>query len=184
MYCGLMSNAAKEYLDDIKSRKKDLMKQLKELRDLERAIRSAGKIAETGKDNPVKPNKAPTLKDMVLAVLHALNRGAEALEIVSEIKATYDKDVMRSSLSPQLSRLKAEGKLILDDKVWYLPHIYTQREEKLILEAAVTDSEIINEHVEGGASNIQKIKANIDAFRKSQSAINWDNVSPPRSGPE
>ena len=141
----IMTSVAKDYLDDIKARKKDLMRQLKELRDLELAIKSAGKSAETAQES-AKPEKGPTLKDMVLAVLHALNRGAEATEIADEIKATYSKEVMRSSLSPQLSRLKGEGKLKLEEKTWFLPEHHEKYMEDLRRRQPIRDAEIIDDH--------------------------------------
>lgn len=61
-----------------------------------------------------------TLKEMILTVLRTRHRGADALSILDEINARWDVGLERTSLSPQLSRLKAEGKLHLIGKVWSL----------------------------------------------------------------
>lgn len=143
-----MSDFAKKYLEDIRDQKRDLMDQLKELRTLEKAIRGAA-MPETVKTASVKANSEPTLKEMVLNVLRALNRGAEALHIADEIQETYGKTVMRSSLSPQLSRLKKDGKLILDDKVWYLPQQFEEYRSK-------QDRDLISQHADSEASQQTK----------------------------
>lgn len=124
-----MSNAAKDYLDDIRARKRALMDQLKELRELEKAIRAASAAGSTSSASD-KVNDEPTLKEMIVSVLRALGRGADALEIIDEIKEAYGKSVKRTSLSPQLSRLKGDEKLVLDDKVWYLPEQYEEYKAK------------------------------------------------------
>lgn len=61
-----------------------------------------------------------TLKEMILLVLRTRHRGADALTILDEINARWNVGLERTSLSPQLSRLKAEGKLHLIGKVWSL----------------------------------------------------------------
>ena len=168
MYLGLMNNAAKDYLDDIKARKKDLMNQLKELRDLERAIRAAA-AGTPSKASIKKTSNELTLKKMIIAVLGSLGRGAEAQEIVDEIKETFNKEVKRSSLSPQLSRLKADGLLILDDKIWYLPAQYDKYLDK---RQQSHDAGLIKEHI---ASARHSIRSAID----SQKPANEQNLATP-----
>lgn len=57
------------------------------------------------------------IKSMVLFVLaHIGPRTAN--QILSEIKHTYDIDLPRTTLSPQLSRLKKDGFVRVDDAVW------------------------------------------------------------------
>ena len=62
-----------------------------------------------------------TLKDAVVEVLRAKAGGMTALEILAAINLRFSADYPRTSLSPQLSRLKAEGKLIREGIVWRLP---------------------------------------------------------------
>jgi hypothetical protein len=67
-----------------------------------------------------------TIKDMVLEVLGPIAEGAEALTILQFIKDRFGKEIERTSLSPQLSRLKRDGLLDLDGKLW---RIADQNEE-------------------------------------------------------
>lgn len=59
-----------------------------------------------------------TIKDMAMIVTDGKKEGADAGEIIRMIKERFDKDIPRESLSPQLSRLKAEGKMDLIGKIW------------------------------------------------------------------
>ncbi|HEX6866850.1 MAG TPA: hypothetical protein VF122_06435 [Caulobacteraceae bacterium] len=61
-----------------------------------------------------------TLKEMVLLILGERHGGAEALSILDEINDRWNVGLQRTSLSPQLSRLKDEGKVKLTGKVWSL----------------------------------------------------------------
>ena len=61
-----------------------------------------------------------TIKEMVVDVLGVLPRGAEALEILRLVNERFNAGLIRTSLSPQLSRLKADGVLIRDGMIWHL----------------------------------------------------------------
>lgn len=62
-----------------------------------------------------------TLKQLVLKALREENlRGATANELLATFESLWGKEVARTSLSPQLSRLKSEGKIKLSGKVWHL----------------------------------------------------------------
>lgn len=61
-----------------------------------------------------------TLKEMIIAVLRAHRGGMDALSILAAINDRWEIGLARTSLSPQLSRLKAEGKLRLVGKDWSL----------------------------------------------------------------
>jgi hypothetical protein len=67
-----------------------------------------------------------TIKDAVIEVLKAKGSGMTALEILAAINQRFSTDYPRTSLSPQLSRLKAEEKLIREGIVWRL----SDKEEK------------------------------------------------------
>tara|TARA_R110001606_G_scaffold275969_1_gene424168 strand:- start:1187 stop:1801 length:615 start_codon:yes stop_codon:yes gene_type:complete len=64
-----------------------------------------------------------TIKDMILEVLGPIPEGAEALTILQFIKDRFGKDLERTSLSPQLSRLKRDGILDLDGKAWRIASV-------------------------------------------------------------
>lgn len=61
-----------------------------------------------------------TIQEMVLQILSMVPDGATANQIIEHIKARFNITVERTSLSPQLSRLKAEAKIALLGKTWVL----------------------------------------------------------------
>lgn len=65
-------------------------------------------------------DKTPTIQTMAVAVLTNRPKGANAVEIVGLIQERFGADVPRTSLSPQLSRLKKDGKLTMRAKTWRL----------------------------------------------------------------
>ena len=53
-----------------------------------------------------------------------------ALELLEQVNQRQGTTLLRSSLSPQLSRLKDEGVIKLTDKLWHLPeHSVPENEE-------------------------------------------------------
>jgi hypothetical protein len=62
-----------------------------------------------------------TLKELALEALAENPDGLEATEILGWIKMKYDLDVARESMSPQLSRLGAEGEIVRSGLTWRLP---------------------------------------------------------------
>jgi hypothetical protein len=75
----------------------------------------------------------PTIMQAVLDVLKVRPEGMTALEILDEINSRYfEGKIVRTSLSPQLSRLKdRDRKITLRGNRWYLlpeqPSLFTQR---------------------------------------------------------
>lgn len=61
-----------------------------------------------------------TIKEAVIEILKEAGRGMTALEILPEVNRHLNVDYPRTSLSPQLSRLKADGLLERDGIVWSL----------------------------------------------------------------
>lgn len=105
----------RDYIADRRVALKAQIQQLRaELRELD--IAEAALSSETGEAEPSQ--SAPTIKGMVTVVLKT--GPADAHEIVGEIKKNFGVEVARSSLSPQLSRLKAEGVVQLDGTKWSL----------------------------------------------------------------
>jgi hypothetical protein len=71
---------------------------------------------------PASPYSRLTMKQLVRKALteHFIN-GATANELLDHFHDVYARnDVVRTSLSPQLSRLKRDGDVILRGKRWYL----------------------------------------------------------------
>jgi len=66
------------------------------------------------------PRRLPekTIKEAVLDILKPGPKGMTALEILAEINRRYGADYPRTSLSPQLSRLKVQGLIKRKGTVW------------------------------------------------------------------
>ncbi len=82
---------------------------------------------------PIKSIKTPpvvgrysggkkTLKGMIMAALttHFHDTGATTNELLAYFKDVHEKDILRSSLSPQLSRLKRDGFIVSRNHIWSL----------------------------------------------------------------
>ena len=68
----------------------------------------------------LKPEGTKRIKPMVLEILEKHTGGLKALDILSAIETDYDVKIMRTSLSPQLSRLKKSGAIENRGKLWFL----------------------------------------------------------------
>ncbi|MEL6664940.1 MAG: hypothetical protein AAFQ24_02315 [Pseudomonadota bacterium] len=95
-----------------------------QLRDVELAINAVdGKsnISNVAKmrTNNENPSRL-TIKGMVLEILGVMPEGAEATELLAFIKDRFGTDLERTSLSPQLSRLKKDRLITLSGRVWKL----------------------------------------------------------------
>jgi hypothetical protein len=114
----------RDILSARKAEIKALQAQLKqELQDIIAAESAMSPISD--KEPTIKLRKGRgsqfTLKDMVINVLRDYRSGADALKILELIKSKYGIDVKRESLSPQLSRLKNDDKLLeLRGSDWFL----------------------------------------------------------------
>ncbi len=69
---------------------------------------------------PKRKTTNPTIKQMIVLVLEESESGLDAWTILNEINSRWQKDLARTSLSPQLSRLKHEGILIYVNQKWLL----------------------------------------------------------------
>lgn len=108
----------------IETRREEILRQIDELKAELQEIKLAETAIKLGVVNsaPTKPysDNRSTIKQMVAEVLQGRPNGADAADIVTLIKQEFGEDVARSSLSPQLSRLKEEGKVILEGRIWRL----------------------------------------------------------------
>jgi len=71
--------------------------------------------------------KKPTIKQMVLVVLEGYPDGLLALEILKKINTRYDSKYIRTSLSPQLSRLAQAQQIHRRGKRWVLGQSLAQK---------------------------------------------------------
>lgn len=91
-----------------------------ELRNIDTALRAIRNDAVHKAPYP-EPTHDLTIKQGVLIVLQRVApKGLSALSILERLRVELNMDYPRSSLSPQLSRLKGEGKLSLQGRMWYL----------------------------------------------------------------
>jgi hypothetical protein len=66
--------------------------------------------------------KGMTLKQLVLRALKEhFSEGATAQQLLEYFRRAYGRAIERSSLSPQLSRLRDDGHVVLSGKLWMLP---------------------------------------------------------------
>lgn len=118
----MTTTVTEELLATLDERYKAAKAEIEEIKRIRAAIKAAsGEPEKKVRKRSRSPSDGPTFKDMIKVVLTEKGSGAEALEIIDLIKARFGKEIKRTSISPQLSRLKASGDLLLDDKVWLLP---------------------------------------------------------------
>lgn len=105
--------------------------ELRELLAAELALPNAEKVTNSGSSEArVISQSAPLLryvglrpgsiKAKIVDVLGDWPLGAEANEILDLIQRKHGEEIPRASLSPQLSRLKRDGFVRLDGRVWSL----------------------------------------------------------------
>lgn len=128
----------------IAARSKMILKQINDLRQELAALRNL-KSTLSGKSVDSSP-KSPqnrlnmTFQDMIVDVLNDQpSHSAEALQIIDLIKEKHGKTILRSSISPQLSRLKAKSVLELNNNVWSLTDAYKAKKNKAPEVGASTD---------------------------------------------
>ena len=63
-------------------------------------------------------SRTTTIKDEVLEILSEHPEGLTALEILAIVQERFRPELLRETLSPQLSRLKQAGKLTTHNKIW------------------------------------------------------------------
>jgi hypothetical protein len=114
----------------ITSRSKAILKQIQDLRQelaVLRALKTSlsGKSIITAASQYSRNQGGMTFQDMIVDVLNDQpNKNAEALKIIELIRVKHGKVIQRTSISPQLSRLKFKGVLYLRDNIWSLTEKY------------------------------------------------------------
>jgi hypothetical protein len=98
----------------------------KELADLRAAAKAIGMVNRLPKvPFHVTRRTEPevTIKEAVMNVLADYPEGLIALDILGKVNERFDLGLVRTSLSPQLTRLKREGKITNHGSVW-LPTLF------------------------------------------------------------
>jgi hypothetical protein len=107
----------------------------KSAKDLDAAreeLRRIELVTKKLEEDAVQPGQ-PTIKEAVMEVLKRKPEGMTALEILAEInRRHFEGKIVRTSLSPQLSRLKNDNKkIILRGNRWFLlpeqPSLFRRR---------------------------------------------------------
>jgi hypothetical protein len=99
-------------------REAEILDQMKVLeRELEE-IRAAWGALELETGSP-RAKQSPTIKDMVRQILRGRPDGLRAKELLREIQDRFGVTIERTSLSPQLSRLRESGEITLENGRWY-----------------------------------------------------------------
>lgn len=116
---------AQKQLDALRKQDIDLQRQIikleRELTDLTNAARAIGivKGLPTDKVLTARRRKPPiTIKQAVLQVLKEHPEGLIALDILKKINERHALGIVRTSLSPQLSRLKGDRKIVNRGNLW------------------------------------------------------------------
>jgi hypothetical protein len=103
---------------DIQAKIQELQRQLAEV---DKAASAIGMVNGLQKDrSPAKDNQTLTIKEAALKVLADYPNGLTAIEILKEINDRFGMNIVRSSLSPQLSRLKQDDRISQSGMVWSL----------------------------------------------------------------
>lgn len=130
-----MSETLKEFianrrreLDETEGPLREKLREIAKERDqLHRAALAAGFeiVPVTGSQGPRifrSPRRLPekTIKEAVVEILGERKGGMKALDILAEINKRFASSYPRTSLSPQLSRLKGENVIVLENNAWRL----------------------------------------------------------------
>jgi sugar-specific transcriptional regulator TrmB len=137
-----MSVTLRDFIAQREGEIRDQMKALKtELRELQLA---KGALEAPGNAPGLAASSAgPTIKEMALDVLQDATAGMNSGEIQAAIKEKFSREIDRTSLSPQLSRLKADEEVVLTGERWFTK----AQHQRLMAEIFEdTEMEVIRSH--------------------------------------
>ena len=103
-----------------------LKAELKQLKAAESAVAGASPENTSGSVQPSAPTKR-TIKDMILGALDDFPHGARAEQIVLKIQEKFGEEIARSSMSPQLTRLKNDNLVVRENNLWTNYEFATKR---------------------------------------------------------
>lgn len=114
-----------DFFEYVKRRKAAIRKELAELETAERIYKQSG----VGGGNPTLPLQTgvpvakPTIRESVIQLLEEAHpMGLTALEILDRLNRRWWRgELQRTSLSPQISRLKKDGMVVSERGTWKLP---------------------------------------------------------------
>jgi hypothetical protein len=100
---------------------KQIEQELVDLRNAAKAIGIANRLPTDGIRTTRRKPPQTTIKEAVLQVLADYPQGLLALDLLAKINERFDWQLVRPSLSPQLTRLKRAGKITNWGSTWQLP---------------------------------------------------------------
>lgn len=103
---------------EIKEQQKVLKAELRELQIAKSALEAQLSV------QAASPNPPATIKEMTRAVLAAQPKGLNSAGVLDGIRKMFGREIERTSLSPQLSRMKDDGELVLSEDVWFTSEHY------------------------------------------------------------
>ncbi|HEX8532884.1 MAG TPA: hypothetical protein VF662_01835 [Allosphingosinicella sp.] len=103
-------------------REAEIVEQIKLLEAELAEIRTAWSALQRD-ESAESSERVSTIKDMVRGILRSRPDGLSAGEILAEIKERFAVHVERTSLSPQLSRLRSSEEVTLQGGRWYSTQI-------------------------------------------------------------
>ena len=122
-----------DFLAYVRKRRSELKRELAELDTAEAVFRRSGAQiyfaqGELTISQPVPVEKPPTIKEMIVIILaEAGPSGLSALGILDRIRERWQSNIERTTLSPQLSRLKGEGQIVNLARAWKLAEYGTEQ---------------------------------------------------------
>lgn len=122
---------------EIQQKKSELQSYESELSDVEKSLAAIGMVNGVQTDVDFASRsfarhgkiREGTIKDFIVQVLSSEPKGLVALDILSAINKRFNKNYDRTSLSPQLSRLRHEGLLDRRGIVWHMKHAPLEEED-------------------------------------------------------
>jgi hypothetical protein len=118
-----MRSTLREFLasrrSGIKAEIAALRRELQEIDAAERAISGTAQ-SSPAPATVVSVAGGLSIKDKILAVLRDCPEGGDVATIIDLIQQQFGETIVKSSLSPQLSRLKGEGRVVTEHKIWRL----------------------------------------------------------------
>lgn len=101
---------------EIKSLKAGLNAELKQLKAAKAAATEAAPTEKSVSARNLSGKR--TIKDMILGALDEFPQGAGAESIILKIEEKFGDKIARSSMSPQLTRLKNDGLVVRENNLW------------------------------------------------------------------
>jgi hypothetical protein len=146
-------------MQPLQLRESELQRELKRIQAARAAIDNVGDNVQGGSEvarasvaywhysSPTSPFRHWTMKQLVRhAMSEHFPNGSTANELLEMFHQKYGRDdIIRSSLSPQLSRMKVDGEIVREGLVWKLPPdtpaLFEERETTREEDRALNDAE-------------------------------------------